>query len=54
MKVDPERALKKATAKFETRFKFVESAARADGLDVSNASAEVLDQYWRQSKVELP
>lgn len=54
MKVDPELALKKATAKFEARFKYVEQAVRADGAEVSDISAEVLDQYWRQSKIELP
>lgn len=54
MKVDPELALKKATAKFEARFKHVEKAVRANGSEVSDTSAEVLDQYWRQSKTELP
>ena len=54
MKVDPELALKRATAKFEARFKYIESVIRADGGEVSNTSAEELDKYWRQSKVELP
>lgn len=53
MKVDPELALKKATAKFEARFKHVEKAVRADGCEMSGTSAEVLDQYWRQSKIEF-
>lgn len=54
MKVDPEQALKKATAKFEKRFKFIEQALAADGKEVSDTSADVLDQYWRRSKVEIP
>lgn len=54
MKVDPELALKGATAKFEARFKFVENAIRAEGGEMSTTSVEVLDKYWRQSKVELP
>ena len=53
-KVDPELALKRATAKFEARFKYIENAIKADGGEVSNTSAEELDRYWRQSKVELP
>lgn len=54
MKVDPELALKKATAKFEARFEYIEKAVRADGAEVIETSAEVLDQHWRQSKVVLP
>lgn len=54
MKVDPELALKKATAKFEARFKHVEKAVKADGLEVAETGAELLDQYWRQSKIESP
>ena len=54
MKVDPEQALKRATAKFENRFKSVEKALKAEGKEISDTSAEVLDQYWRQSKVQVP
>ncbi len=54
MKVDPELALKKATAKFEARFEYVEKSIRADGAEMIDTSAEVLDRCWRQSKVVLP
>lgn len=54
MKVDPELALKKSTAKFEARFKCVEKALQADGKLMSDTGADVLDQYWRQAKVECP
>ena len=54
MKVDPEQALKKATTKFEKRFKSVERALAAEGKEMSDTSAEVLDQYWRRSKLEVP
>ena len=54
MKVDPEQALKKATAKFEKRFKLVEQALHAEGREMTGTSAEELDQYWRRSKVEVP
>jgi len=54
MKVDPEQALKKATAKFEKRFKSVEMALKAEGKEMSETSADTLDQYWRRSKVEVP
>ena len=54
MKVDPEQALKKATTKFEKRFKSVERALAAEGKEMSDTGAEVLDQYWRRSKLEVP
>ncbi len=54
MNVDPEQALKKATTKFEKRFKSIERALDAEGKVISDTSAEVLDQHWRRSKVEVP
>ena len=54
MQVDPEQALKRATAKFEKRFKSIEKALEADGKEMSGTSSEVLDQYWRRSKVQVP
>ncbi len=50
LKVDPEQALKKATAKFERRFRFVESAAKAEGCELSDLNADELDHYWVQAK----
>jgi len=53
LKTDPEQALKKATAKFERRFKDVERRVIDDGLDMSEQSIDKLDEYWRQSKMAL-
>lgn len=50
LKIDPEQALKKATAKFERRFRYVESKVKKDGHVLADLSAEVLDQYWVQAK----
>jgi MazG family protein len=50
IKVDPELALRKATAKFERRFRYVEDAIAADGLAMDSASEELLDKYWRLAK----
>ncbi len=53
MKVDPELALKKATAKFEARFRYIEKAIQSDGGELSEACAETMDRYWRRAKVEV-
>ena len=50
IKIDPEQALKKATVKFERRFRQVETDARSDGNELSDLSVSVLDQYWQQAK----
>ena len=50
MKVDPEQALKKATAKFERRFRHVEQAVAANNLNLSDMAIDVLDQYWDEAK----
>ena len=53
LKVDPEQALKNATAKFERRFRFVESAAERDNHDFEDLSPAALDEYWLQAKKNL-
>lgn len=50
VKVDPEIALRKATRKFETRFRFVEQRVSADGLNMADQSIDTLDQYWLEAK----
>lgn len=53
IKVDPEVALRKATAKFERRFRNVESAVAEQGLTMETAPAELLDRHWRIAKRNL-
>ena len=50
LKIDPEQALKKATAKFERRFRFIEASARAEGRNLNELNTEELDRYWVQAK----
>ena len=52
VRVDPEQALKKATAKFERRFNAVEKFVKAEGLELSALSESELDRYWRRAKAE--
>lgn len=53
LKVDPELALKRATAKFEKRFRHVEQSLENKGQAMTDASAEVLDQCWCDAKREV-
>lgn len=50
VKADAEQALLSATDKFIARFTRVEQLAAAGGVDMSQASLEVLDEFWRQAK----
>ena len=47
--IDPEAALRRATAKFERRFRAVEALATERGI---GANLEALDALWRQVKEE--
>jgi len=48
--VEPERALRRATAKFEARFRALEAAAADTGHGVDELSAGELDQLWETVK----
>lgn len=53
--IDPEQALRKANAKFERRFRAMEAAAAADGVDFAALSLDAQESYWqRVKKVERP
>jgi len=54
LKVDPEVALRRATAKFENRFRHVENAITERGLSMDSASEAELDVLWRAAKQQLP
>ncbi len=49
-RVDPEQALRRACAKFETRFRRVEQAAAGRGLQLQGLGARELDEMWEQAK----
>ena len=48
--VDPEHALQSANAKFETRFRGVEAAARSAGTSVEALDLEALEALWQRQK----
>lgn len=50
LKTDAEQALTRATDKFIRRFRRVERLAGEQGLDMSAASLERLDELWREAK----
>ncbi|HEY5999749.1 MAG TPA: nucleoside triphosphate pyrophosphohydrolase [bacterium] len=52
--INPEEALKKASAKFERRFRAVEEGLRAQGIDPGSATLEQMEALWQQSKGGRP
>ena len=49
--VDTERAMRRANAKFERRYRLMEALAKSDGQALENASLQQHEVYWAQSKV---
>ena len=50
LKVDPEVALRKATGKFERRFRFVEDAVTSSGSSMELSTEAELDSLWQSAK----
>ena len=50
LKVDPEKALRRANAKFERRFQFIEQALAEMGKTPSDSSLEEMDGLWDRAK----
>lgn len=50
LNVDPEQALRKANAKFERRFRAMEAAAAAEGVDFASLSLDAQEAYWQRVK----
>jgi len=50
LEVDPETALREATAKFRRRFQAVEALAAERGLDLSELDLVALDVIWQEVK----
>jgi ATP diphosphatase len=50
LKVDPETALRRANARFETRFRQMEQLAAARGLRLADLAAAQLDALWDEVK----
>lgn len=54
LKVDPEAALREATAKFRRRFEAVEELAAARGVELAQLDLAGLDQLWEEVKAAEP
>jgi ATP diphosphatase len=50
LKIDPEEALRAANAKFERRFRHMESLAAADGIKLESLSPAAWEDLWRKAK----
>jgi len=50
--INPEEALKKATVKFERRYRAVEEGLRQRGTDPARASLEEMEALWQAAKAE--
>ncbi len=48
--VDSESALRKATTKFEHRFRYVEDCLEQSGRDPRSSTLDEMDELWNQSK----
>jgi nucleoside triphosphate diphosphatase len=48
--VDPELALRKANSKFENRFRWIETALRADGKTPEQSDLEEMERLWGLAK----
>lgn len=48
--VDSESALRRTNKKFEKRFAFIESSLVEQGIDLNEATLEIMDQLWNEAK----
>lgn len=51
---DPEIALKKANRKFQSRFQWMETAARAEGHRLADLPRARMEELWNLSKLQQP
>jgi ATP diphosphatase len=52
LKIDPERALRGANAKFERRFGYVEAQLLQRGTTPEQSTLEEMDELWEEGKRE--
>jgi len=50
LKVNPEDALRKTTARFMQRFRHIENQARLSGKDLRELTLEQMDVWWNEAK----
>jgi len=52
LKIDPEIALKRANAKFSTRFRWMEHRAEQDGQPLAKIPRAQMEDFWNQAKTQ--
>ncbi len=50
-KIDSEAAVRKTNAKFERRFAYIEKSLKTQGIDLQDATLEVMDKLWNEAKI---
>jgi nucleoside triphosphate diphosphatase len=50
VQADPEATLRRANAKFERRFRFIETSLRAQGTSLPQASLAEMEELWQRAK----
>ncbi|MBF0135580.1 MAG: nucleoside triphosphate pyrophosphohydrolase [Magnetococcales bacterium] len=50
LKINPEKALRRSTLKFQNRFRYIEQRLREEGLSVHDVPLERLESLWQESK----
>ncbi|HIC66256.1 MAG TPA: nucleoside triphosphate pyrophosphohydrolase, partial [Paracoccus sp.] len=51
LKIDPERALRRANAKFTRRFRAIEAALAAEGRRPEDSDLAEMDRLWNRAKL---
>ena len=51
--IDAEASLRRATTRFEQRFKFMERSAASEGADLASESLDELEARWQKAKSHL-
>jgi ATP diphosphatase len=49
-RIDPDKALRGANAKFERRFAYIEDRLRKEGRPLGDASLDEMDALWNEAK----
>jgi len=50
LRIDPEIALKRANAKFASRFREMERMARESGSELADTPRPRMEEFWERSK----
>ncbi|MEE9160256.1 MAG: MazG nucleotide pyrophosphohydrolase domain-containing protein, partial [Gammaproteobacteria bacterium] len=48
--IDSESALRNTNKKFEKRFAYIENSLMEQGIDLNEATLEIMDQLWNEAK----